>query len=111
MHRRRRPLLGLPRREGHIRLCPYPYLLQQRSAPGHQGCGTIVGLTVLRIINKPAASYGLNKKGGESQIIAYDGGMGSDVTTNLHAGASSSVSRRPNSMSSHQNLHQNQGLQ
>jgi heat shock protein 5 len=36
---------------------------------------TIAGLQVLRIIDKPTAvaiAYGLNKKGGESQIIVYD---------------------------------------
>jgi len=37
--------------------------------------GTITGLQVLRIINEPMAAaitYGLNKTGGESQIIVYD---------------------------------------
>ncbi|TFK61566.1 HSP70-domain-containing protein, partial [Pluteus cervinus] len=39
--------------------------------------GTIAGLQVLRIINKPTAiAYGLNKKGGESQIIVYHLGGG-----------------------------------
>ncbi|KAK0485608.1 heat shock protein 70 family [Armillaria luteobubalina] len=41
--------------------------------------GTIAGLQVLRIINGPTAAavaYGLNKKGGESQIIIYDLGGG-----------------------------------
>jgi len=41
--------------------------------------GTIAGLHVLRIINEPTAAaiaYGLNKKGGESQIIVYDLGGG-----------------------------------
>lgn len=41
--------------------------------------GTIAGLRVLRIINEPTAAaiaYGLNKKGGESQIIVYDLGGG-----------------------------------
>jgi endoplasmic reticulum chaperone BiP len=41
--------------------------------------GTIAGLTVLRIINEPTAAaiaYGLNKKGGESQVIVYDLGGG-----------------------------------
>ncbi|KAL1689106.1 heat shock protein 70 family, partial [Schizophyllum commune] len=41
--------------------------------------GTIAGLEVLRIINEPTAAaiaYGLNKKGGESQIIVYDLGGG-----------------------------------
>ncbi|KIJ28212.1 hypothetical protein M422DRAFT_270532 [Sphaerobolus stellatus SS14] len=41
--------------------------------------GTIAGLTVLRIINEPTAAaiaYGLDKKGGESQIIVYDLGGG-----------------------------------
>jgi len=41
--------------------------------------GTIAGLQVLHIINKPTAAaiaYGLNKKGGESQIIVYDLGGG-----------------------------------
>ncbi|KAJ7468606.1 heat shock protein 70 family [Mycena latifolia] len=41
--------------------------------------GTIAGLVVLRIINEPTAAaiaYGLNKKGGESQIIVYDLGGG-----------------------------------
>ncbi|KAJ7058111.1 heat shock protein 70 family [Mycena amicta] len=41
--------------------------------------GTIAGLTILRIINEPTAAaiaYGLNKKGGESQIIVYDLGGG-----------------------------------
>ena len=41
--------------------------------------GTIAGLQVLHIINEPTAAaiaYGLNKKGGESQIIVYDLGGG-----------------------------------
>jgi len=41
--------------------------------------GTIAGLQVLRIINEPTAAaiaYGLNKKGGETQIIVYDLGGG-----------------------------------
>ncbi|QRW13851.1 heat shock protein HSP70 family protein [Ceratobasidium sp. AG-Ba] len=41
--------------------------------------GTIAGLTVLRIVNEPTAAaiaYGLDKKGGESQIIVYDLGGG-----------------------------------
>lgn len=42
--------------------------------------GTIAGLQVLRIINEPTAAaaiaYGLDKKGGESQIIVYDLGGG-----------------------------------
>ncbi|KAH9911205.1 heat shock protein 70 family [Fomitopsis serialis] len=41
--------------------------------------GTIVGLQVVRIINEPTAAaiaYGLDKKGGESQIIVYDLGGG-----------------------------------
>ncbi|KDN52192.1 heat shock protein 70 [Tilletiaria anomala UBC 951] len=41
--------------------------------------GTIAGLQVLRIVNEPTAAaiaYGLDKKGGESQIIVYDLGGG-----------------------------------
>ncbi|TBU30947.1 heat shock protein 70 [Dichomitus squalens] len=41
--------------------------------------GVIAGLQVLRIINEPTAAaiaYGLDKKGGESQIIVYDLGGG-----------------------------------
>ena len=41
--------------------------------------GTIAGLQVLHIINEPTAAaiaYGLNKKGGESQIIVYNLGGG-----------------------------------
>ena len=41
--------------------------------------GTIAGLTVLRIINEPTAAaiaYGLDRKGGESNIIVYDLGGG-----------------------------------
>jgi heat shock protein 5 len=41
--------------------------------------GTITGLTVLHIVNEPTAAaiaYGLDKKGGESQIIVYDLGGG-----------------------------------
>ncbi|KAJ1300574.1 hypothetical protein OPQ81_002228 [Rhizoctonia solani] len=41
--------------------------------------GTIAGLTILRIVNEPTAAaiaYGLDKKGGESQIIVYDLGGG-----------------------------------
>jgi heat shock protein 5 len=44
-----------------------------------EDAGTIAGLQVLRIINEPTAAaiaYGLNKKGGESQIIVYDLGGG-----------------------------------
>ncbi len=44
----------------------------------------IAGLTILCIINEPTAAaiaYGLNKKGGESQIIVYDlGGRTFDVS-------------------------------
>ncbi|KAI0702928.1 heat shock protein 70 [Cerioporus squamosus] len=41
--------------------------------------GTIAGLQVLRIINEPTAAaiaYGLDNKGGESQVIVYDLGGG-----------------------------------
>ena len=41
--------------------------------------GVIAGLNVLRIINEPTAAaiaYGLDKKGGESQIIVYNLGGG-----------------------------------
>jgi len=41
--------------------------------------GVIAGLQVLRIINEPTAAaiaYGLDKKGGETQIIVYDLGGG-----------------------------------
>ena len=41
--------------------------------------GIIAGLNVLRIVNEPTAAaiaYGLDKKGGESQIIVYDLGGG-----------------------------------
>ncbi|CAE6434117.1 unnamed protein product [Rhizoctonia solani] len=41
--------------------------------------GTIAGLTILRIVNEPTAAaiaYGLDKKGGETQIIVYDLGGG-----------------------------------
>ncbi|KAF8335910.1 heat shock protein 70 [Cantharellus anzutake] len=41
--------------------------------------GTIAGLNVLRIVNEPTAAaiaYGLDKKGGESQIVVYDLGGG-----------------------------------
>jgi heat shock protein 5 len=41
--------------------------------------GTIAGLTVLRIISEPTAAaiaYGLDQKGGESNIIVYDLGGG-----------------------------------
>ncbi|EJU00625.1 heat shock protein 70 [Dacryopinax primogenitus] len=41
--------------------------------------GTIAGLTVLRIVNEPTAAaiaYGLDKRGGERQIIVYDLGGG-----------------------------------
>ncbi|KIY43257.1 binding protein, partial [Fistulina hepatica ATCC 64428] len=46
---------------------------------GHKVTGTIAGLVVLRIINEPTAAaiaYGLNLRGGESQIIVYDLGGG-----------------------------------
>jgi heat shock protein 5 len=45
----------------------------------NKDAGTIAGLQVLHIINQPAAAaiaYGLNEKGGESQIIVYDLGGG-----------------------------------
>ena len=41
--------------------------------------GIIAGLNVLRVVNEPTAAaiaYGLDKKGGESQIIVYDLGGG-----------------------------------
>jgi heat shock protein 5 len=46
---------------------------------GTKDAGVIAGLQVLRIINEPTAAaiaYGLDKKGGESQIIVYDLGGG-----------------------------------
>lgn len=47
--------------------------------------GVIAGLNVLRIVNEPTAAaiaYGLDKKGGERQIIVYDlgGGQSHSVT-------------------------------
>nr|ALJ33147.1 heat shock protein 70-2 [Gracilariopsis lemaneiformis] len=46
--------------------------------------GTIAGLNVMRIINEPTAAaiaYGLNKKGGEKNILVFDLGGGTfDVT-------------------------------
>jgi heat shock protein 5 len=41
--------------------------------------GTIAGLNVLRVVNEPTAAaiaYGLDKKGGERQIVVYDLGGG-----------------------------------
>ncbi|KAF3933687.1 hypothetical protein ABW19_dt0201178 [Dactylella cylindrospora] len=41
--------------------------------------GTITGMTILRVVNEPTAAaiaYGLDKKGGERQIIVYDLGGG-----------------------------------
>ncbi|POV97558.1 hypothetical protein PSTT_14957 [Puccinia striiformis] len=53
--------------------------LQRRSASSYQGCGTIAGLNVLRIVNEPTAAaiaYGLDRTKGEHQIIVYDLGGG-----------------------------------
>jgi molecular chaperone DnaK (HSP70) len=41
--------------------------------------GTIAGLNIIRIINEPTAAaiaYGLDKKGGEAQVLVYDLGGG-----------------------------------
>ncbi|KAK0478764.1 heat shock protein 70 family [Armillaria novae-zelandiae] len=57
--------------------CRHYFNDAQRQAT--KDAGTIAGLQVLRIINEPTAAaiaYGLNKKGGESQIIVYDLGGG-----------------------------------
>ena len=68
----------------HFSLTSFPALTSiadfndaQRQAT--KDAGTIAGLQVLRIINEPTAAaiaYGLDKKGGESQIIVYDLGGG-----------------------------------
>ncbi len=44
-----------------------------------QDAGTIAGLNVLRIINEPTAAaiaYGLDKKGGEHNVLIFDLGGG-----------------------------------
>jgi endoplasmic reticulum chaperone BiP len=52
--------------------CPAYFNDAQRQAT--KDAGTIAGLNVLRIVDEPTAAaiaYGLDKKGGESQIIVY----------------------------------------
>src|SRR5260221_879867 len=56
-----------------------PAYFNEAQGQATKDAGTIVGLTVLRIVNEPTAAaiaYGLDKKGGESQIIVYDLGGG-----------------------------------
>jgi heat shock protein 5 len=67
---------SLSRRSAEV-LCHADFNDAQRQAT--KDAGTIAGLQVLRIINEPTAAaiaYGLNKRGGESQIIVYDLGGG-----------------------------------
>ncbi|KAJ7840745.1 heat shock protein 70 family [Mycena leptocephala] len=59
--------------------CEHFFTSNDAQRQATKDAGTIAGLTVLRIINEPTAAaiaYGLNKKGGESQIIVYDLGGG-----------------------------------
>ena len=63
----------------HSRRRHCPGLLQRRSTSSHQGRRNNRWSHVLRIVNEPTAAaiaYGLDKKGGESQIIVYDLGGG-----------------------------------
>ncbi|KAH9910675.1 Hsp70 protein-domain-containing protein, partial [Fomitopsis serialis] len=56
-----------------------PAYFNEAQCQATKDAGTIVGLQVVRIINEPTAAaiaYGLDKKGGESQIIVYDLGGG-----------------------------------
>ena len=57
--------------------CPAYFNDSQHQAT--KDAGTIAGLKVLRIINEPTAAgiaYGLDKKGGESNIVIFDFGGG-----------------------------------
>jgi molecular chaperone DnaK (HSP70) len=67
------------------RFLPSPSLMRsfpdfndaQRQAT--KDAGTIAGLNIIRIINEPTAAaiaYGLDKKGGEAQVLVYDLGGG-----------------------------------
>ncbi|KAH0834791.1 Hsp70 protein-domain-containing protein [Lanmaoa asiatica] len=70
----------------HLRYIYLTHLLDFNDAQcqATKDAGTIADLQVLRIIDEPtttAIAYGLNKKGGESQIIVYDlGGCTFDVS-------------------------------
>ena len=68
--------IGAPVKEAVI-TCPAYFNDSQRQAT--KDAGTIAGLKVLRIINEPTAAaiaYGLDKKGGESNIVIFDFGGG-----------------------------------
>lgn len=57
----------------------FPFSSNDAQRQATKDSGTIAGLTVLRIVNEPTAAaiaYGLDKKGGEAQIIVYDLGGG-----------------------------------
>jgi len=57
--------------------CPAYFNDSQRQAT--KDAGTIAGMNVLRIINEPTAAaiaYGLDKKGGEANIVIFDFGGG-----------------------------------
>ncbi len=60
------------------------FTLSPRAPLRVQDAGTISGLNVRRIINEPTAAaiaYGLDKKGGEKNILVFDLGGGTfDVT-------------------------------
>eukprot|EP01083_Nonionella_stella_P027692 76265_1 len=68
--------LGHPIKDAVI-TCPAYFNDSQRQAT--KDAGAIAGLNVLRIINEPTAAaiaYGLDKKGGERNILIFDLGGG-----------------------------------
>jgi len=68
--------VGAPVKDAVI-TCPAYFNDSQRQAT--KDAGLIAGLNVLRIINEPTAAaiaYGLDKKGGESNIVIFDFGGG-----------------------------------
>jgi hypothetical protein len=60
-------------------LCPFPAYFNDAQRQATKDAGVIAGLNVARIINEPTAAaiaYGLDKKGGEKNILVFDLGGG-----------------------------------
>lgn len=75
--------LGQPVNDGVVTVPAY-FNDSQRQAT--KDAGSICGLNVLRIINEPTAAaiaYGLDKKGGEKNVLIYDMGGGNNIWTCL----------------------------
>ena len=66
--------------------CPAYFNNDSQRQTTTKDAGTIAGLKVLRIINEPTAAaiaYGLDKKGGESNIVIFDFGGGCTLDVSL----------------------------